>query len=84
MAHDNKDYFDQPENINFLLRIFYMLCGLLVVVEIFYHRHVSHSWEGFFGFYAIYGFVACVALVLIAAQLRKLLMRDEQYYDNDN
>jgi hypothetical protein len=34
-----------------------------------------------FGFYAIYGFVACVLLVVIAKELRKLLMRDENYYD---
>ena len=33
--------------------------------------------------YGIFGFVACVALVLIAKQLRKVLMRREDYYDAD-
>jgi hypothetical protein len=35
------------------------------------------------GFYAIYGFVACVILVLVAKEMRKLVMRDEDYYDDD-
>jgi hypothetical protein len=35
------------------------------------------------GFYAFYGFVACVLLVLIAKQMRKVLMRKEDYYDVD-
>jgi hypothetical protein len=42
---------------------------------------VSHPWEGFFGFYALYGFVACVLLVLLAKEMRKLVMRDEDYYE---
>ncbi len=33
------------------------------------------------GFDAIYGFVACVGLVIAAKGLRVLLMRDEDYYD---
>jgi hypothetical protein len=36
-----------------------------------------------FGFYALYGFVACVLLVLLAAEMRKLVMRDEDYYERD-
>ena len=30
--------------------------------------------------YAIYGFVACVILVLLGIVLRRLVMRDENYY----
>ena len=50
------------------------------------HKHLSFEHgelpvEGWFGFYALYGFVACVLLVLVAKQLRKILMRDEDYYD---
>ena len=32
-------------------------------------------------FYGFYGFIGCVFLVLAAAQLRKVLMRDEDYYE---
>lgn len=34
-------------------------------------------------FYCLYGFVACVLLVLAATQLRKILMREEDYYDGE-
>lgn len=33
------------------------------------------------GFYCLYGFVACTVLVICATQLRKILMRREDYYD---
>ncbi len=80
MSNKKEYYFDNSENINFVLRIFYAICGFLVVADIFIHRHTIHSWEDIFGFYAIFGFIACVVLVLIATQIRKMLMRDEDYY----
>jgi len=39
-------------------------------------------WEAWPGFYAVFGFVACVILVLVAKYvLRPLVKRDEKYYD---
>jgi len=35
-----------------------------------------------YGFYALFGFVACVVLVLVAKHLRKLLMREETFYED--
>ena len=81
---DEKLYlFDKPKNVQRLMRGFYASCVLLVLAEFVIHRHVVHPWEGLFGFHALYGFVACVVLVIIATEMRKLLMRDEDYYDND-
>jgi hypothetical protein len=37
--------------------------------------------ETWFGFYSFYGLVSCVVLVLVATELRKILMREENYYD---
>lgn len=34
------------------------------------------------GSYALYGFLACVILVLLGIVLRRLVMRDEHYYDD--
>lgn len=56
-------------------------CLALVAVDAIVHRHVVHPWENVFGFYGWYGFVACVLLVLAAKVLRKLVMRDEEYWD---
>ena len=75
--------FDKPENIKRLLRVFYSICVLLVLLEFVIHRHIYHSWESLLGFYAIYGFIGCVVLVLVAKWMRTFLMRDEDYYDRE-
>lgn len=83
MEQDKTYFFDKKENIQKVLRIFYIICAGLVLAELVIHRHVLHSWEHLFGFYALYGFVACVLLVLLATQMRKLIMRKEDYYAQD-
>ncbi|WP_432473401.1 hypothetical protein [Amphritea sp. HPY] len=79
--HDSDGWFDKPENVRKLLKVFYVICGLLVLVDFIVHRHIYHDWENIPAFYAIYGFVGCVVLVLIAKEMRKFLMRGEDYYD---
>ncbi|GHA17611.1 hypothetical protein GCM10008090_29150 [Arenicella chitinivorans] len=83
MADQNEPqgFFDKPENISKMLKVFYVICGLLVIADFVVHRHIYHDWEKIPAFYAIYGFVGCVVLVLIAKEMRKLLMRGEDYYD---
>lgn len=78
---EEKGYFDKPENIQKMLKVFYVLCGLLVIVDFIVHRHIYHDWENIPAFYAIYGFVGCVVLVVIAKKMRNFLMRGEDYYD---
>jgi hypothetical protein len=78
---EQQDFFDKPENIGKLLKVFYALCVVLVVVDLVVHRHIYHSWENIPAFYAIYGFVGCVALVVVAKAMRKVLMKEEDYYD---
>ncbi|SET51046.1 hypothetical protein [Thalassotalea agarivorans] len=78
---EKPDFFDKPDNIKKILRVFYAICILLVVADFIVHRHIYHSWENIPAFYAIYGFVGCVLLVLLAKVMRKLLMREEDYYD---
>jgi len=81
-ANDKKRHlFDNPNNVKRVVRGLIAVCLVLFGLDVVIHRHVTHSWEGLFGFYAIYGFVACVLLVLLAKEMRKLLMRDEDYYD---
>jgi hypothetical protein len=81
---DEKQHlFDKPENVNRLLRGFYIVRGVLFALDFVLHRHTIHAWEDFPGFYAIFGFVACVVLVLVAREMRKIVMRREDYYDVD-
>ena len=81
--HEKEYFFDKPENIRKVLKVFYVICALLVVVDFIVHRHIYHDWENIPAFYAIYGFIGCVVLVLIAKEMRKFLMRKEDYYDVD-
>lgn len=83
MNEPKSHFFDNPRNVSLLMKAFYAACILLFLVDFIYHRHAVHPWENMLGFYGVFGFVACVALVLIAKEMRKLLMRDEDYYDGD-
>ena len=46
-----------------------------------YHKHVHFDFEAWPGFYAVVGFVSYVGLVFTAKGLRRLLKREEGYYD---
>ncbi len=80
---EREHLFDRPENVRWLLRFFYAACVLLLALDLVLERHVKHPWEAFLGFYALYGFVACWTLVVVAKLMRRVLMRDEDYYDVD-
>lgn len=81
MEQEKQHVFDDSRNIKRLLRVLYAVCAALLLLDVVHHRHVIHDWEGLWGFYGIFGFVACVALVLIAKEMRKVVMRKEDYYD---
>ena len=81
-TEDRRHLFDDPRNVKRAVWALFAVCGLLLGAEFLVHRHVDHPWEGLFAFYPVYGFVACVLLVLIAKQMRKVLMRREDYYDD--
>jgi len=76
-----KYFFDKPKNVQWTMRIFYIICVLLVLADFIIHRHIGLPWEEIPAFYALYGFVACVVLVVIAKEMRKIVMRKENYYD---
>jgi len=84
MTPDEKPhFFDKPGNLKKFLRGFYIICAILLAVDFIHHRHVVHDWENMWGFYAIYGFVACVLLVEIAKLMRTVVMRAPDYYEKD-
>ncbi len=75
------DYFDRPETIRKLWIILYVICGLTMVPDFFTHRHSYFGFEGFFGFYALLGFISCSVLILLSKALGLLLKTKENYYD---
>ena len=81
---DKKHLLDDPKNVSRLLNFFYVICVILFVLDFIIHRHTMHSLEQLPGFYAVFGFVAFVVLVVGSILLRKLVMRKEDYYDVDD
>lgn len=74
-------WLDRPANVNKLVYGFYLACAIILAIDVFVPKHGPFAIEHAFGFYGFFGFIACVALVLIAKQLRRVLMRPEDYYD---
>jgi hypothetical protein len=49
--------------------------------DLFYEKAAHYSWEKAPGFYAFFGFSSCVLAVMVSKGLRRIGMRDEDYYD---
>ena len=82
MNTEKKYIFDNHKNVQKVLYGLFGCLVLLLALEPFVHKHPYFVWEESFGFYAIYGFVACVLLVLAAKYiLRPFVKRKEDYYD---
>jgi len=74
-------WFDKPENFKLFLRLFFAGLGLLLIVDFFLPKHGAFPWEETPCFFAAYGYISFVILVLAARVLRRFIKRDEDYYD---
>ena len=74
-------WLDQPRNVDRLVYGLVLICALLTLADFFYHKHTHFGFEGWFGFFAWFGFIGCVGLVLLAKEMRRVVKRDEDYYD---
>lgn len=81
MATESQGWADKADNRRLLRRILYVACALLVVADFIVHRHISTGIERVPVFYPLYGFVALVGVVMAAKGLRRLVRRDEDYYE---
>ena len=81
---EKRYWLDKSSNVKKLLVGLYLLCACLLLIDAIYRRHAILTMENWFGFYGIYGFIACVILVLAAKELRKLVARAEHYYEDEN
>ena len=70
-------------NARNLFRALIAVCIVLVGVDVahLYHRHGHFAWEEWPAFHAWFGFVVFVAVVYAGKLLRRLVMRDEDYYE---
>lgn len=80
----NGGYFDQPGTRKLLWRILWGACIVSVILELFIQRPSHFPIDDFFGFYAVLGFTACVACILVAKALGLFLKKKVDYYDADD
>lgn len=71
---------DKPGSLKKIVNSFYVLCIGLFAADLFYHKHTYLWAEDIPGFYALYGFFMCAALVVCAKGMRLFLKRPEDYY----
>lgn len=73
-------WLDDIKNVDRIVFGLYGLCAVLFLADFFYKKKTYLDLEDVPGFYAIYGFIMCAALVVCARAMRTFLMRDETYY----
>jgi hypothetical protein len=60
---------------------------LFVLLELFLiggQGHIEFPWSGIVGFFLLFGFLGCLALIVVAKLLGHYwLQRGEDYYDRD-
>ena len=84
MNEDKKYWLDDPRNVNKFVFTLYAVCIVLLGADLLDHKHSHFDFEEVFGFFGLFGFVAFVGLDLAAKVLRKLLKREEDYYDRSD
>ena len=64
-------------------RIAYAMLILIIVIDYFIPRHEIHFiGDGITGFWSLFGFVACILIILISKWIGRLgIMQDENYYN---
>lgn len=86
MNDDEKKYWlDHPKTPDRAFWGLAAVCALLVVGEVvlalLHLRHGHFGFDAWVGFFGVFGFVAFFLIVLAGKHLRKVLMREEDYYD---
>ncbi len=73
-------FLDDPKVIKRIVHGIYVICAVLFAMDFFYYKKTYVEIENYTGFYMIYGFIMCAALVICAKVMRVFLMRAETYY----
>jgi hypothetical protein len=77
-------WLDNPRNVKRVWRWFLALLAATVAAEFFIAPSPHFDVESLPGFNAVYGFLACAAMVLVAKVLGAVLKRPDTYYRADD
>lgn len=72
----------RPKTIRLLWLGFAIILAMTVAAQLFVHVHDYFTVDGWFAFYAIFGFVSCLGMVVFAKVLGWFLKRPDTYYDD--
>lgn len=78
---EKKYWLDETKNVNKVVYTLYGICAVLVCLDFFYHKHPHFGFESWWGFYAFYGLIGSISLVMLSKAMRIVLKRREDYYD---
>ena len=85
MKSDRKYWLDDPCNINKIVYGLAAVCALLLAVNLLTqwlgNMNEHFRFESWFGFFGVFGFFSFIGIVVVAKVMRKLLKREEDYYD---
>ena len=70
----------RPSSIRLLWKVLWGVLALTVAAQLVIKVKGYFGIDDWFAFGAVYGFVACLAMVLVAKGLGYLIKRDENYY----
>ena len=77
---ENDAWLARPSTIRLLWRVFAVVLAASVAAQLLFKVKGYFGVDGWLGFGAVFGFLSCLAMVLFAKGLGKLLKRDENYY----
>jgi len=80
----DKHWLDEPRNVRLVWRLFIGVLVLTVAAEVAVHLHPHFGIDSIFGFHAWFGFLACVAMIVVAKGIGLLLKRPETYYERSD
>ena len=73
----------RPETIRWIWRVSIAVLVITVLLQLVIKVKGYFGVDGWIGFGAAYGFLSCLAMVLVAKALGIALKRDEDYYRRD-
>jgi len=73
----------RPRTVRRLWQAFIAILALTVLAGLAIEAHPHFAVERLFGFNALYGFLACAVLILLAKGIGLVVKRPDTYYDDD-
>ena len=81
--HEPDHWLVRPATIRWIWRISIAVLALTVLLQLVIKIKGYFGVDGWLGFGAAFGFLSCLAMVLVAKGLGVVLKRDEDYYKGD-